>query len=116
MSCWVVPTIAAEIWGISVERVLRMIEAGEVGTLVERGWTFVDVAPESPVLERREKPTTFTVVPVSDEEMAALGELMEEEEPKADEADREVSSFEHWGGARQRAGRMRLAPAKFQSI
>ena len=120
MSCWVAPTIAAEIWGISVERVLRMIEAGEVAILKERGWTFVDIAPGSPVLEKRERPQTYTTIAVSDEEFEALGDLSADDEPKwqpeEEESDPDASSFKHWGGARQRTQRLRLAPAKFQTI
>ena len=121
MSCWVAPTIAAEIWGISVQQVLRMIEAGEVTILKERGWTFVDIAPGSPVLANREKPLTYTPVTVSDEELEALEDVLANDEREwqpesVEQPDPEASSFKHWGGARQRTQRLRLAPVKFQTI
>jgi hypothetical protein len=107
MSCWVVPTVAAEIWGVSVGEVLRRIEAGEITVREENGWTFVDVAPGSPTIgppmNRRPKPATFTMI--SSEEMDALCE---------DEiAEAEVSAFKDWRQARQRTSRLRLAPPKF---
>ena len=139
MACWVVPTIAAEIWGISVEQVLRKIEAGEVTTMDERGWTFVDIAPGSPPFDLRrkpeERPPTYT--PISDDELAlladdegpvqppvtvpdepqthALAELDLDDEQHPD-PDQEQSTFKNWRNARGRTSRLRLAPPKFQTI
>ena len=48
MSCWVVPSVAAELWGCTVDAVLNAIRNGKVPTKDDAGWTFVDVAPESP--------------------------------------------------------------------
>ena len=111
MSCWVVPSVAAEIWGVSVGEVLRRIQAREVAWREENGWTFVDVAPTSPMIgpplkRGGPKPATFTII--SSEEMEALCED-EIEEP-------EVSTFKDWRQARQRTSRMRLAPPKFVSV
>lgn len=47
MSCWVVPTIAAELWGIPLEQVLGQIRAGVVVSKSDYGFTLVDVAPDS---------------------------------------------------------------------
>jgi hypothetical protein len=118
MSCWVAPSIAAEIWGIPVQQILRMIEAGELTTRDERGWTFVDVAPESPVLVS--KPPTYT--PLSDDELSALQEetpaapeAFDEEEPGPD-PDQEESTFKGWRSARGRTSKLRLAPPKFANV
>jgi len=46
MSCWAVPSVAAELWGCTVDSVLMAIRNGEVRTYQEAGWTFVDVAPD----------------------------------------------------------------------
>ena len=75
MSCWVVPTIAAEIWGMPLSELLRRIRDGEIPTKQDAGFTFVDVAPyskqiERPLLPPDERPATFTML--SDAEMAAL--------------------------------------------
>src|SRR5438477_9566377 len=76
MSCWVVPTVAAELWGCSVDEVMDSIYRGNVPSKEESGWTFVDVAPESPVMAaagtsaRAEAPATEQVV--SQQELEAL--------------------------------------------
>jgi hypothetical protein len=48
MSCWAVPSVAAELWGCSVESVLQAIRNGDLRTRQEAGWTFVDVDPDGP--------------------------------------------------------------------
>jgi len=100
MSCWVVPSVAAELWGISIEQVLRKIQAGDVIHKRESGWTFVDVDPNGPVFEpvrsnANERPATFAAI---DED----GEM-----------ELENSSFQHWERARGRTTRLRLAPPRF---
>ena len=47
MSCWVVPAVAAEFWGVSVETVLHRVRAGQLPFKSEKGFLFVDVAPWS---------------------------------------------------------------------
>ena len=48
MSCWVVPMVEAEMWGVPVEAVLQRAKSGEVPSKSENGFMFVDVAPDSP--------------------------------------------------------------------
>src|SRR3954467_14599111 len=67
MSCWVVPSVAAELWGCTVDAVLNAIRNGKVPTKDDAGWTFVDVAPESPTLEtpksaRPPTPHSYSVI------------------------------------------------------
>lgn len=74
MSCWVVPSIAAEIWGVTVDQIIEGMKAGQIPSKSELGRTFVDVAPDSPVMESPKpagpRPATYTVV--TEEEQAAL--------------------------------------------
>jgi hypothetical protein len=87
MSCWVVPSIAAELWGISLEQLMGQIRAGAVTSKTEHGFVMVDVAPDSERVAaspRRRRPRTRTFTPVveptstslasavSDAELAAL--------------------------------------------
>jgi hypothetical protein len=44
MSCWVVPSLAADIWHIPLEQLWRRIREGEIPTHHEDGFTFVDMA------------------------------------------------------------------------
>ncbi len=68
MSCWVVPSVAAEYWGIPLEQVLSGIRGGNVPIKRELGLTFVDVAPNSGPADQRSipkaiRPLTFVAVP-----------------------------------------------------
>jgi hypothetical protein len=74
MSCWVVPSVAAELWGCSVDAVKSAIKNGSVASRDEAGWTFVDVAPDSPALTTPKSihPATFTSQVLSQAEKDAL--------------------------------------------
>ena len=48
MSCWVVPDVAAELWGISVEEVMQSVREGRIPSRREFHFLLVDVAPDSP--------------------------------------------------------------------
>src|SRR5690242_14239079 len=88
MSCWVVPSVAAELWGIPLEQLMGQIRAGTVTSRTEHGFVMVDVAPDSERIapaprRRRPRTRTFTAVVepgatspasvVSEAELAALG-------------------------------------------
>src|SRR5947208_4273396 len=67
MSCWVVPSIAAELWGIPLEQLMGQIRAGAVTSKSEHGFTLVDVAPDSARVAsapRRRRPRTRTFTPI----------------------------------------------------
>jgi hypothetical protein len=74
MACWVVPTVAAELWGVTVQQVIDAILSGSIASRKDSDFTFVDVAPGSPTVRRpkpfRNDPPTYTAV--TDEEMLAL--------------------------------------------
>lgn len=100
MSCWVVPSVAAEFWGIPVQSVLDRIKHGDVIHKRESGFTFVDVAPESPNFQPSKpavKPLTYTVITPA--EIAALSEG-------------NVDCDGDWRAARDGASRMRRAPVR----
>lgn len=42
MSCWVVPSLAAELWGVPLEQVLGRVRAGAVASKVDNGTVLVD--------------------------------------------------------------------------
>lgn len=71
MSCWVVPMVAAEMWGVPVGAVLEKARRGEFPTKSENGFLFIDVAPDSPTCEppkhlRPAHPPTYVVVTADD--------------------------------------------------
>ena len=74
MSCWVVPTIAAELWGVSIDHVLQQVRDGHLSHRVDDGFMFVDVAPNGGgcgiVKPAAVNPPTFTVL--SEAEVDAL--------------------------------------------
>ena len=67
MSCWVVPQVAAEIWGISLSEVLSRIHSGVVVSKMEYGFLLVDTAPLGPMFrstgaEGGKRPPTWVEV------------------------------------------------------
>jgi hypothetical protein len=112
MSCWVVPSIAAELWGVPVQQVLDGMHAGHIPSKQESGFTFVDVAPNSPKLEtprrfREPTPPTFTMV--SPEELAALTAETSDTGEQDDSEDQTIDLGD-WRKARQDAQRHRRGP------
>src|SRR5436189_1776354 len=59
MSCWVVPTIAADYWQVSLDHVMQGIREGWIASKSEQGFTFVDVMPEVDLAKAKAKPQTF---------------------------------------------------------
>lgn len=48
MSCWVVPAIAAEFWGVTLDVVWNRIGSGLVPQKTESGFVFIDLYPWTP--------------------------------------------------------------------
>ena len=104
MSCWVVPSVAADLWGCTVDAVLNAIRTGNVPSKEDEGWTFVDVAPDSPKLEtpkavRPPVPETYSIVSAA--EAVALQMDDEESEMEGD-----------WRTVRQNVSESRRAPMR----
>lgn len=132
MSCWVVPTIAAEIWGVSVDSILQRVRDGSLATHLDEGFTFVDVQPPPP--PTIEHPPTFTVLSAAEAEALQAEEVAIEPEPQAtidddhdhddkDDEDEEAESqspdddeasveLGDWRAARQRVGMTRIPPGR----
>ena len=124
MSCWVVPALAAEIWGISLQQVLDAIRAGSVPTRSSIGLTFVDVAPASPKLHPgcrppAARPRTYRETALIDEPSAKdLGALNDESSggSLADEKELTSTIDEHeegrldWRASRRAAAKLRRPP------
>jgi hypothetical protein len=116
MSCWVVPSLAADIWHIPLEQLWRRIREGEIPTHQEDGFTFVDMAPCGPKIQR---PPTFTMVqseePVGDG--AGAGdekhhEQDEEEDERGPEDETASVDLGDWRAARKKASRLRVPPPR----
>ena len=119
MSCWVVPSVAAEIWGCAVQAVLDAIKSGDVPTREENGWLFVDVAPNSPMLQMPKplRPATYEML--SQAELAALNSPIEDYAialaGAEDHQDAMIDEFEmvgDWREVRRATALRRRAPAK----
>lgn len=129
MSCWVVPAVAAEFWGIPVDAVLARVREGQVSHKTEQGFLFVDVAPWSVdfVTARPSGPPPPTFVAVAaDETSSAFNEqpteiaAAEGEESAGDDeegllaslSDEETESFSRlsWQEVRRTVGRTRKPP------
>jgi hypothetical protein len=110
MSCWVVPMVAAEMWGVPVGSVLEKARSGEVPSKSENGFLFIDVAPGSPTCDppkalRPAHPPTYVVVNANESVAVATGDGVLDEHlmppiPRDD-----------WRLGRQYAARARRRPA-----
>jgi hypothetical protein len=72
MACWVVPAIAAELWGVAVNHVLSGIRDGSIASRKEHGFVFVDAAPGGYTYHRPRRPdepipATFVLVQPADD-------------------------------------------------
>ena len=109
MSCWVVPSVAAELWGVSVDQVHARIRDGSIPSKQDSGFTVIDVAPDSPVLEtprplRPPPPPTYRVV-TREEIVALVGDAATELDLGDDESD-----VGNWRTGRSEASRIRRPP------
>jgi len=109
MSCWVVPTLAAELWRMPLDQVMRLVREGAVPSKEEEGFTFIDVAPNSPkleppILKPEHRPPTFLPAAHDDDIDVILVEAESE-----DEASDELGD---WRAARARISLTRIGPAK----
>ncbi len=129
MSCWVVPTIAAELWGVSVDSILQRVRDGDLAHHIDSGFLFVDAAPPAPA--KVEHPPTFTALSAA--EVEALGEdepgrfiepalkpepvpeaeaTMDEEESQSPDDDEASVELGDWRAARRRTGMKRIPPGR----
>ena len=107
MGCWVVPSIAAELWGVPLATVLDAIGQGRLNSRVESGFTLVDTDPRGmhllpPRLPKDQRPPTFTPIVTPEEMKALLDDTPPTTLPMADDA----SAFD-WQRARRQVARTR---------
>ena len=103
MSCWVVPSLAAEYWGISVDQVMQKLDCGELTAREEHGFTLIDVAPSGP-RQNTPKPMTYPTAPPRPMHESQLPKVMEQ----LDEIERDT--FGDFRVARAQTALSRKAP------
>jgi len=140
MSCWVVPAVAAEYWGVSLDTVWWRIQSGSAPCKVEDGFTFIDVAPWSvppvnepqhvppptfvladdesaPVIEWSQMPEEYVPLGCHETEMLSdepgdVEEPCDEEDlPELDEEESATFGRLSWQEVRQQVSRTRRPPA-----
>jgi hypothetical protein len=126
MPCWVVPVVAAELWGVGVDHVLRAVADGSVPSKQEYGFTVIDVAPDGtnsspPRRPDQPPPPTFVLIegltptpPPAAEQPAIAPPLVQgdtSELPPLDEEEDDVP-ITHWREVRSRVGRTRQPPRR----
>lgn len=110
MSCWVVPTLAAEYLGISLDEVHHRLRDGTLQGMQDHGFLFVDVAPSSPSYQLVQPGPTY--VDITEEELAALrAEEGTEEYAEEIAGPVPITSSPDWAGHRRAAGQLRRRPA-----
>jgi hypothetical protein len=122
MSCWVAPTLAADLWQIPLEQLMRRIASGEIPVRDEDGFLFVDVAPHGPHIQRPnvpadQRPPTYTpvedeIVIVTEDEIVAMyppaPAVVDEEMGPEDET--ASLNLGDWRAARKKNARTRIPP------
>ncbi|HWB52964.1 MAG TPA: hypothetical protein VG722_02185 [Tepidisphaeraceae bacterium] len=103
MSCWVVPSLAAEYLGISIEELYERLRIGALPSKDDSGFVFVDVAPGAPTIQMAEPRPTF--VDITAEELSALTD----EEDVSDAVP--ITSAPGWVDAREFSCQLRRRPA-----
>jgi hypothetical protein len=66
MGCWAVPSVAADIWGISIQEVLKAVQEGRVLSRHDNGLLVVDLEPAGMTASRRRedrRPRTYSPAP-----------------------------------------------------
>jgi hypothetical protein len=124
MSAWVAPSVAAEIWGISVNDVLAGIADGSIQSQVDGQFLFVDLGrhglPTSSPRQQNSEPL------VSHEEIAALTftPIISEPEPSLSSeeeiadtlpqeelvSEQDKNDVSDWRTAREQTSQIRKAP------
>ncbi|MEA2735030.1 MAG: hypothetical protein QOE14_1481 [Humisphaera sp.] len=128
MSCWVAPTLAAEIWQIPLELLMSRIRSGEIPVRDEDGFQFVDVAPFGPRVERPHRATPDrppmstpadageSATVVTDAKAAALASpavaAADDENEMGPEDNTASVTLGDWRTARRKTGRTRLPPPR----
>jgi hypothetical protein len=114
MSCWVVPALAAELWRMPLEQVMKLVRDGAVPTKQDEGFTFIDVAPlspkiDSPSLKPGHRPPTF--IPAADD--ADVDLVIRPEEGWDEDAGSDATEsykFGDWRSARAKVSITRIGP------
>jgi hypothetical protein len=142
MPCWVVPAVAAELWGVSLELILARIADGSLAAGEECGFIVVDAAPwgtvaQPPRPSSEPPPQTYVAIPADSVPPAlSFGQFHAEEVPAPaapvapvieplDEIDPELPPLDdeeddkpigNWREVRSRAGRMRRPPLRMAPL
>ena len=108
MSCWVVPSIAAELWGIPVEAVMQLAAKGEIASTTEHQFFLVQ-ADTSIKVAGQSHPETYT--PANSVSAAQTDDESEPDpEVAATEPSDESKAIEDWREVRRRMARLRVPP------
>jgi hypothetical protein len=120
MSSWVVPSIAAEIWNVSVDVILDWAKSGMLSSREVESFLFVDLAPAGEWvmpgnLPGHPTPPTYSVL--TSEEMAALHAGTEEEELGEPFEPEEIQrmnqpDISQWRTVRQKVATTRRPPSR----
>ena len=117
MSCWVVPSLAAELWRMPLEEIMRLVREGAVPTKEEEGFTFIDVAPTSPKvgppsLKPEHRPPTFIPAASEDDVAIVVEDDRFDEDSGADAT--ESFNFGDWRAARKKVSITRIGPPRWR--
>lgn len=116
MSSWVAPSVAAEIWGVSVDQIMAGIANGSIPSYVDGQFLFVDIQGKGITPSSSRSAAIENVV--TEEEYKALTyeprqpdpEISSSDEPPIDEEDEMGRDVGAWRTAREQSARTRRPP------
>ena len=116
MSCWVVPSLAAELWRMPLDQVMRLVRDGAVPTREDEGFTFIDVAPDSPKigppsLKPEHRPPTFMPAASEDDIEVVIRDDRGWDEDAGNDATASFN-FGDWRAARAKISITRIGPPR----
>jgi hypothetical protein len=112
MSSWVAPSVAAELWGVSIDHIMAGVANGSIPSYVDGYFLFVDITGQGQMPDSNRSESSKHI---TDAEFAALTfQPCDAHEPDPDEPaiDKEDSSgdISDWRIAREKSARTRIPP------
>jgi hypothetical protein len=110
MSMWVAPSVAAEIWGMSIDHILAGVADGSISSYVDGQFLFVDI--EGRGLPICTPPPSVSEPAVTPEEFAALTfqPITQAPENLGQDGEEDSPDISDWREVREQTARLRQPP------
>ncbi|MBV8781093.1 MAG: hypothetical protein JO353_06820 [Phycisphaerae bacterium] len=116
VGCWVAPSIAAELWGMSLSDVMALICNGALATQRNNGFSFISLptfARPGQSIPIEQRPATFNIVPAAQptpaDDSSSVGDDESELGPPPDEHPND-NRIAYWRSGRRATSARRKPP------